>query len=362
MPSPTVTGTLAALLLLLAPAAMAAQAAQPAPAPAPAAEPAPASSAASAPAMPPASASAPVQVNPSAPATPAATASTPESAVAPTPSAGTTPAGSPAAPPAAGSAPAGAPGKEGGEPYLPPKHNVADIDPLGTRLVNVATPVTVGARGLELLITHRFRLPVQQGSSSDLYGLDSGADVGIGISGGIGRNLDLSFYRSSFEADYELAAKLRVLRQGAGMPLSLAVRAGADLPGLAGVRPHTRPFAQVLLSTRLAPHLNLLVSPSWVQDTPRLHNAYNVPVGLTLPLGRGAEIDLEAIPRNGSLHGSQTAWHAALSKQVGWHIFKIVVGNSRATTVDQMLGGDSETGFRNRDVRLGFNLIRYFFY
>jgi hypothetical protein len=248
------------------------------------------------------------------------------------------------------------------EPYLPDKRQAAVIDPLSTRLINVATPVTTGARGLELQITHRFRLPVQQGSSSDLYGLDSGADVGFGLSAGIGRRLDVSFYRSSFEADYELSAKLLVLRQGPGMPLSLAVRGGVDLPGLAGVLPHTRPLAQLLISTRLAPGFNLLVSPSWVSDTPRLRNAYNIPLGLTLPAPGRVQIELEAIPPNRSLRGSQTAWHAAVSKQVGWHIFKLVVGSSRATTVDQMLGGDSETGFRQRDVRLGFNLIRYFFY
>jgi hypothetical protein len=205
-------------------------------------------------------------------------------------------------------------------------------------------------------------LPVQQGSSGDLYGLDSGADVGIGLSAGIGRSLDLSFYRSSFEADFELAAKWVALRQGPGIPLSLALRGGVDLPGRTGVLPHTRPLAQVLLAMRFAPGCNLLVSPSWVSDTPRLHNAYNVPVGITFPLPRKLMVELEAIPPNRKLHGSQTAWHAALSKTVGWHIFKLVVGNSRATTLDQMLGGDSETGFKNRDVRLGFNLVRYFAY
>jgi hypothetical protein len=263
----------------------------------------------------------------------------------------------PAAPPAA------APGQQGDDAYLAAQQRrQVSIDPLGTRLVNVTTPVTTGPRGLELLITHRFREALQQSSSTDLYGLDSGADVGIGMTAGIGRNLDFSFYRSSFEADYELAGKLLLLRQGPHMPLSLAVRGGVDLPGVAGVLPHTRPLAQLLLSAQIAPGFTILVSPSWVSDTPTLRHAYNTPVGLTFPVPGKVLIELEAIPPNHALHGSQTAWHAAVSKQVGWHIFKIVFGNSRATTLDQMLGGDSESGFRNRDVRLGFNLIRYFFY
>ena len=63
---------------------------------------------------------------------------------------------------------------------------------------------------------------------------------------------------------------------------------------------------------------------------------------------------------NKLLDGSVAAWHAALSKDIGGHLFEIVLGNSRAVTVDQYLGGDSPAGFRAGDVRLGFNLIREF--
>jgi hypothetical protein len=122
----------------------------------------------------------------------------------------------------------------------------------------------------------------------------------------------------------------------------------------------TRPFAQILLARKLAPGVNLLVSPSWVRDTPRLRNAFNVPVGLTFPLPGESLVEIEYIPANRDLGDSLDAWHVALSKSVGGHIFEIVAGNSRATTVDQMLGGDSAAGFRKRDVRLGFNIVRDF--
>jgi hypothetical protein len=77
-------------------------------------------------------------------------------------------------------------------------------------------------------------------------------------------------------------------------------------------------------------------------------------------LPHGSLLEIEVIPKNRDLDGSLTAWHLALSKQVGGHIFQFVLGNSRATTVDQYLGGDFAGGFRTRDVRLGFNLIRDF--
>jgi len=232
--------------------------------------------------------------------------------------------------------------------------------PLGTRLINGATPYPVAARKMEVLFTHRFHQPINDGSSHDLWGLDSGADTGIGLAYGVTSRLDLSLYRVSFQEDYELASKLLVLEQGDRRPLTLAVRAGADLLRRPGVPDSSRPFVQLLLARRLRPGVSLLVSPSWVADTPSLKNAFNVPLGLTFPLPGDQIVELEYVPANRDLDGSRAAWHAALSKAIGGHIFEIVLGNSRATSVDQMLGGDSAAGFEKKDVRLGFNIVRNF--
>jgi hypothetical protein len=243
------------------------------------------------------------------------------------------------------------------QPYQPVRR-----DPLGTRLVNGATPYPVGARKLEVLFTHRFQEAVQRGDSHDLWGLDSGSDVGIGLAFGLTRNLDLSLYRASFQEDYELAGKFLVFEQAPRVPASVAIRTGTDLLQRPGVQDSGRPFFQLLLARRLAPGINLLLSPSWVADTPGLRNAVNVPIGLSFPLPGRQLLEVEVIPRNRDLDGSRTAWHVALSKALGGHIFEIVLGNSRATTVDQMLGGDSAAGFRTGDIRLGFNIVRDFGY
>jgi hypothetical protein len=97
-----------------------------------------------------------------------------------------------------------------------------------------------------------------------------------------------------------------------------------------------------------------------VADTPGLENAFNVPLGLTIPLPRDQYLELEYVPANRDLDSSRAAWHVALSKAVGGHLFEVVLGNSRATTVDQILGGDSAAGFEEEDVRLGFNIVRMF--
>jgi hypothetical protein len=287
---------------------------------------------------------------------------------------------SPAPPPEPAGSQPGQPSQAPQEPASPPpapQPSVADAsylagaaeavtsDPVGSRLIDVATPFAIGRRRLEFLVTHRFRQPVNQGGTGhNLYGLDGGADVGFGFAYGLLRRLDVSVYRSQFQEDYELAGKLQLLDQSRRAPLTAAVRAGADLLGQKGVQDPHRPFAQLLLSRRLAAGWNVFVSPSWVHGTPLLRHAWNVPVGLTAPLPGRWLLDGELIAANRALRrqpgASRFAWHAAVAKQLGWHLFQVVIGNSRATTVDQIVGGDFAGGFTTHDVRLGFNLIRYF--
>src|SRR6185436_3896982 len=119
-----------------------------------------------------------------------------------------------------------------------------------------------------------------------------------------------------------------------------------------------RPFAQIVLARSFAPGVSLVLSPSWVRDTPRLRDAFNVPLGITFPVKQSL-VEIEWIPANQDLDESEDAWHVALSRDIGDHIFEVLVGNSRATTVDQYLGGDFAGGFEAGDVRLGFNLFRY---
>lgn len=234
--------------------------------------------------------------------------------------------------------------------------------PLGTRLINGPSPFPVPRHRWEVLFTHRFHESINDGDSHDLWGLDSGADTGLGVAYGLTPRIDLSLYRVSFQEDYEIAGKFMVLNQKAGQPLTLTVRAGADLLRRPGVPDSDRPFAQILLSRQIRPGWILLASPSWVADTPNLENAFNVPLGLTFPLPGDQLVELEYVPANRDLDGSKAAWHVALSKAIGGHLFEIVLGNSRASTVDQMLGSDSAAGFESGDVRLGFNLVRLFGY
>jgi hypothetical protein len=245
------------------------------------------------------------------------------------------------------------------EAAAPEPEEPVQRQPLGTRFIDMPTPFTVGSRRIELLFTHRFQQTVQDGSEHDLWGMDGGADVGIGLTLGATPHLDLGFFRSSFQENFELSAKYQIAEQSPRVPLSIGFRTGADLLRRKGVVDADRPFAQILLARRFAPGVSLVLAPSWVRDTPRLRDAFNVPVGITFPLKQSL-IEIEWIPANQDLDESEDAWHVAISRQIGEHIFEVLIGNSRATTVDQYLGGDFAGGFEAGDVRLGFNLIRDF--
>ena len=229
-----------------------------------------------------------------------------------------------------------------------------------SRLINLETAAPLARHTLELTFTHRFQEAFQDGSGHDLWGLDSGADVGIGFAYGLTDNLEAALYPSSVDETYEASAKFALFRQAAEVPISLALRAGVDSVGRQKVEDRTRPFLQILVAHQFAPGWNLLVAPSWVRDTPRLRNATNVPVGITCPFLGHSLLAFEFVPRNHDLHQSVDAWSVAWNKSVGQHVFELSLGNSRATTVDQILGGDFTGGFKSGDVRLGFNLVRKF--
>jgi hypothetical protein len=257
---------------------------------------------------------------------------------------------------AVGSRPACA---QSGADYTPPAHT-APRALVGSRLINLPTPTTIAPRRWELYFGHRFRGTINHGGDGhNLWGLDGGADVTLGVGYGLTDWLDVSLQRARVEEDFELAVKAALWREQGGAPLSVAVRAGVDRLQRENALDPTRPFVQLALSRTVVDRLQVFVSPSWVRDTPRLRDAFNVPLGVSLRVRPDTRFEIEYVPENGDLDESVAAWHLGFAKTVGGHLFKVFVGNSGATAVDQILGGDSVARYRSGDIRLGFNLVRY---
>src|SRR5258706_2310163 len=105
--------------------------------------------------------------------------------------------------------------------------------PLGDTLLSLPTSHIPSTGTWEIKFTHRFNQAIDEGSGSDrlhsLFGLDSNADVSIGASWAVHRDLQFSLDRSNVLDDIELAAKYIVFQQAAAIPGSLAFRIGGVL-------------------------------------------------------------------------------------------------------------------------------------
>src|SRR5436309_13127082 len=105
--------------------------------------------------------------------------------------------------------------------------------PLGDTYLSLPSSHIARHGSWEVKFTHRFNQSLDQGSFSDrvhsLWGLDSSADVGIGLSYAVRPDLQFSFYRSNALDDIELGAKYIVVQQAAAVPVSLALRAGGAI-------------------------------------------------------------------------------------------------------------------------------------
>jgi hypothetical protein len=228
------------------------------------------------------------------------------------------------------------------------------------RLINYPSHLVLPPSTLEVLFTHRFTQSISAAGAGNLWGLDSAADIGLGLGVGFGDNLDAQIYRSSFQKQYELSGKWTALRQGSAMPLGLAVRVGTDYRAASGMTDRWSYFGQVVLAHRPASWVDLFLIPTYVTDTPTLTNAFNVGIAASFHLPGVWDIVAEATPANRDVPGSSVAWSLGLNIRITGHDFLIYLGNSRATVTDMIAGSDIPGGFNASDVRLGFNLIRRF--
>ena len=109
-----------------------------------------------------------------------------------------------------------------------------------------------------------------------------------------------------------------------------------------------------------ADRVTVAAAPTFASNTPLFENAFNVPLAVQVRLGRGYSAGGEYVFRNRDLDGSVGQWSFAVEKSLWRHRFLVWIGNSPATTVDQMVAGDYAGGVTESNVRLGFNISRQF--
>lgn len=303
----------------------------------------------------------------------------------------------PAPTPAAGGAP---PEKEKDEPipYRPIE---------GPVIINLPSTEVPKRGTLTVLFAHRFRTQVQGSSINDLFSLDDGANIGIGLGYAPIDKLSVYFYRySNDNKTYEASAKYSLWSKG---PFAIALGAGGDFRTVPDPEPPFPPvqnrssfFAQAMLAYTPFPWLRLTAEPMYlnhtsgqpaygvgvagvpgffsVQPEPFYSNVFNVPVAASVAITRSITLHAEVMPSFGrnvqvtsfdcpvpplpigpcptvSAHSSPgVGWVVSVEKTLLRHRFAFMAGNMTETTVDQLLLPNFSG--KPKNIYVGFYLSR----
>ena len=159
-------------------------------------------------------------------------------------------------------------------------------------------------------VTHRFGRPLGQGDfgnlAEDLFGLDSGAQIGLEYRFGLMRGLQVGIYRTS-DRTIEFFTQYNVWQQ-ADKPIGLGVIASID--GTNNFTDSYTPTLGVVVSRELGTYGAIYVEPIWVNNSNLLPSEL-VDDNDTFMVGLGARIRIrptvylvgEFIPRTGNTPG-----------------------------------------------------------
>jgi Membrane bound beta barrel domain (DUF5777) len=253
----------------------------------------------------------------------------------------------------------------------------AALDPLEPdfSLVSLPTTLRLPKHGGDFHLSHRFNLNlVCSDSESDclstrvggLFGLDSGANIGLEFRFGIMRNLQAVVQRTSLSQTIQLSLQYDAWHENADHPLSISGIAaiegdhnlGANTPDTQETR--YSPSLGLIVSRKVAGRLIAYLEPFWIHNTAGeglpTRDTGMIGVGGRLRLSSTVNLVGEVAPRVSGLALRDPQFGFAIEKRVGGHVFSLTFTNNPGTTFRQISsGGNPDT------LNLGFNLSRKFY-
>ena len=226
--------------------------------------------------------------------------------------------------------------------------------------INTNLPLPKGKFNFRL--THRFLRPLGEGDFGDLagrlFGLDGGAQIGLDLSYGLARGLDVGIYRTS-DRTIQFQAQYIAIRD-ADAPFGLSVVANVD--GTDNFSEEYSPGVALVLSREFGGRGAIYLQPSFVNNTAFAANAeedYTVMAGIgaRVRLGRNSYVFAEGSPRLAGFTPGSTHASFGFEQRYGGHVFQLNVSNGFGTTLAQVARG----GTPGDNWYFGFNLTRKFF-
>ena len=265
--------------------------------------------------------------------------------------------------------PATAPADPAASPPAATQEDDPDLDPNPAQpdftLVALPTTLRLARHKSAFRVTHRFGRPLGAGDFGDLledlFGLDSGSQVGLEFRYGLFRRTQLGIHRTS-DRTIEFFGQYDIVQQRDGGAFGLAAFATAE--GTNNFRDSRTPGVGVILSRELGEHGAVYAMPMW------LHNTNLLPADLvddndTFLVGLGVRVRIrptvylvgEYTPRVAGYQPRENQGSFGIEKRVGGHSFQLNFSNGFGTTMGQLARG----GVSNDDWFIGFNISRKFF-
>lgn len=249
-------------------------------------------------------------------------------------------------------------------PPSPQEEGVFDPAQPDFTVISMPTTLRLPTHRGAFRLTHRFGRPLGQGNVgdlvADLFGLDSGAQVGLEFRFAPARGVQAGIHRTN-DKTIAFFGQVGLRRAGPGTPIALDGVVAVE--GTNNFRDEYSPSLGVVMSTRLASRGGLYLLPRWVHHV----NPSPAPgededtlvmgVGGRLRLGASVYLVGEVAPRLAGYAPGVAYGSFGVEKRVGGHVFQLNVSNALGTTPVQIARG----GYRREDWFIGFNLTRKFF-
>lgn len=250
-------------------------------------------------------------------------------------------------------------------PSQPPDDQVLNLAEPDFTLVALPTALRLPRFKSSFRVTHRFTRPLGAGDfgdlASDLFGIDSGAQIGLEYRFGIIPGGQIGIHRTS-DKTIEFFAQYGIARQGSRVPLEFAVVASVE--GTNNFKDSKSPALGAVISRRIGTHAALYVEPIWVNNSNGLPKEL-VDDNDTVMVGVGARVRIrpsvylvgEGASRVGGFKPGVTHASFGIEKRAGGHLFQLNFSNAIGTTMGQIArgGGSADNWY------MGFNISRKFY-
>ena len=266
----------------------------------------------------------------------------------------------PAAGDTAAPAPAATPPDAGAAQTDDPDLDVNVVQP-DFALAALPTTLRLPRNKMVFRLTHRFNQPLDESGLDDLFGMDSGAQVGFEFRYGLLPGGQVGFYRTS-DRTIEFFAQYDMAKQRGKMPVGIA--AYGSLEGTNNFSDKYSPGIGAVISRELGKRAAAYAEPFWVNNTnpdPSEivdHNSTAmIGFGIRLRVLSSTYIVAEVAPRVGGYDPGTTHAAFGIEKRAGGHLFQLTFANNPGTTLANVARG----GPSGNNWYLGFNLSRKFY-